>query len=613
MRNIYLKSLLTPTVIAAIILSAARLNFTQQPQPQPPKPQPQPQTQYLQCFSSDDVKRMAQLIETAPETKKETTSPSQKQDQKQEATKQQTQPQSQPDNPKLRDELLDLKIANIERFTGSIKPNLPENGLNKTNYTPDEKDALRFCEILREQGWLTENLVGKDGVSAAYYLLRNYLPVEAQMALLPVIEVAVRRGLNEKNEDYAAFIDRLRLRAGMKQLFGTQTRMENGFLVLYPLQSEKQVDEWRAQYKMMPLKEYLRLMEIKYRKPIIKQPPVTDERFMNFADSSPVSNPERREVRLATENLVESSDGNSTIEKNAVSTSVVEEQNEIIRVDSSLVSLDVIVYSDNRKAPIGELEAKDFHVIEDGREQEISYFARSEMPFDLVLVIDLSGSTANKINLIRNSTRSFIEAKRPSDRLAIVTFSTDVQIVTPLTDDTQKLLNAAKDIKGRGSSYVWDALNFTLNKVIGQKTPERRRAVVFMTDGADNSLLYMKGVGSKTLYADLLENVRRSETTIIPIYLDTERDNLMSGEAYADARRMLWLLAQSSGGLYYKAQKIDDLDGVYNQVLNDLSKVYSLGYTPKNEKRDGTWRTLKVEIPNRTDLKTQTKAGYYAK
>jgi len=81
---------------------------------------------------------------------------------------------------------------------------------------------------------------------------------------------------------------------------------------------------------------------------------------------------------------------------------------------------------------------------------------------------------------------------------------------------------------------------------------------------------------------------------------------------YESARRALNLLAQESGGNYYRAEKLSDLNGVYEQVINDLGKVYSLGYKPTNATRDGSWRGVQVSIINRPDLVVRTRPGYYA-
>jgi len=172
-----------------------------------------------------------------------------------------------------------------------------------------------------------------------------------------------------------------------------------------------------------------------------------------------------------------------------------------------------------------------------------------------------------------------------------------------------------KNMEGQGGSHVWDALKFALDNVMGPKTLERRRAVVLMSDGVDGNLMrFVPGRGSTTNFAALLEEVRQNDTLIVPIYLDTEENygsQYMKVE-YENARRTLNLLAQESGGSYYHARKISDLNGVYEQVINDLGKVYSLGYKPANAMRDSSWRWVKVSIVNRPDLEARTRPGYYA-
>ena len=106
---------------------------------------------------------------------------------------------------------------------------------------------------------------------------------------------------------------------------------------------------------------------------------------------------------------------------------------EVLRIETNLVSLNVSVYSNKLRTIVSNLEQKDFSVFEDGHQEAISFFAATDVPFDLVLLLDLSGSTISKRNLILKSTQRFVEAARPFDRLAIVTFTTETEIVSPLT------------------------------------------------------------------------------------------------------------------------------------------------------------------------------------
>ena len=493
-------------------------------------------------------------------------------------------------NLKLRDELLQLKADNQSFFQRTTESDYKDDELVKRLREARENNSARLCKILKEFGWPTASLVEKDGVAAAFYLLKNSESFELQRELLPVIVAAVKRGEIEKS-DFAGFVDRLRLRVGLKQLFGTQASVVNGFLLLQPIEDEAHVDARRSQYGLPPLAEYLKALQRIYGLPLIKSP------------TPP--------ARVSTDRLQSSIQ--KTIADNLPEAEPIAE-GDVVRVDTSLVNLNVSVYSSKLKAYTGALEQKDFTVFDDGREETVTHFATTDEPFDLVLLIDLSGSTAKKRDLIRKSTERFIEAARPSDRLAIVTFSDEVKVISPLTTDRAKLLESTKKIKGGGGSHVWDALKFTLDQVRGPKTTDRRRAVVFMTDGADNALLPFNA-GSEISFADLVEAVRQSDALIIPIYLDTEFDEFPGTGAkrvYENARKTLALLADESGGIYYKASKVEDLNGVYEQVINDLGKVYSLGYRPTNRKRDGSWHTVKVQIPNRPDLMARTRPGYYA-
>ncbi|MBD0373403.1 MAG: VWA domain-containing protein [Pyrinomonadaceae bacterium] len=287
-----------------------------------------------------------------------------------------------------------------------------------------------------------------------------------------------------------------------------------------------------------------------------------------------------------------------------------------ITIDTGLVDLNVSVFSRDAKTPVGELQQKDFVVLENGEPEEISFFAAASAPFDLVLLIDLSGSTADKLKLIKKSAQRFVEAARPNDRIGIVTFTQTPQVVSPLTSDRAALIERIKKIeKPRGGTKFWDALNFVLKNVLGKDS--RRSAVIVMTDGVDNALPDTGGEGSSISFKELLEAVRASDAIVLPIYLDTEREMIREGLAteltYLYARREIAQLAAESGSIVYRARKVEDLNGVYEQVIRDLGTVYSIGYRPKNTERNGSWRSVTVQLVGRPDLSARTKRGYYAK
>ena len=289
---------------------------------------------------------------------------------------------------------------------------------------------------------------------------------------------------------------------------------------------------------------------------------------------------------------------------------------EVIRVDSDLVDLKVSVLRRDPLSAVGELKQSDFMVLEDGKPQEISFFAGESEPFDLVLLVDLSGSTSKKLKLVKNSTKRFVEATRPIDRVAIVTFSDAPQLVSPLTLDRDALKKSIKKItEPSGGSNVWDAIRFVLDAP--ETNALRRRAIVVMTDGVDNALPGVFGEGSQTTFEQLLERVGGSDAIVIPIYLDTEKEEVKRhrspASAYGIARENLAQLAEISGSRVYPAKELQDLDTVYDQVIKDLGTVYSLGYKSNNGLRDGKWRAVAVQVIGRTGISVRTKRGYYSR
>jgi len=289
---------------------------------------------------------------------------------------------------------------------------------------------------------------------------------------------------------------------------------------------------------------------------------------------------------------------------------------DVVRIDTDLVTLSVSVF--NRKASENsvQLQQKDFAILDDGAPQEIAFFESGESPFDLVLLLDLSGSTADKIGLIRKSAKRFVDAARPADRIAIFTFTADIQVVSKLTSDHAALKQSIDDIERPvGGTNFWDALRFVLEHVaIQSRVEQRRSAVVVMTDGVDNALPDVFGDGSVTTFAELMQIVRRMDTIVLPIYLDTEKESNPHStppSAYAMAREQLAMLASESGNQVYRARKVKDLDGVYARVIRDLSTVYSIGYRPANRKHEGAWHEVAVQVVGHSDLAVRAKRGYF--
>jgi VWFA-related protein len=535
------------------------------------------------CVTQDDVKRMVARLEAMPAvTPAPTPSPSPAKDKK-------FTPSPTFDK-KLAEELQKMALKQREQLQEVVAKDQTKQSDREKLHKLYEKNSARLCEIMKTSGWPTTPVVDRAGVLSAFEILKNSTSYELQRDLLPVIVAAVKKDPVQKTE-FAGLYDRLRVSAGMKQLFGTQAVSAGGFLILYPIEDEANVDARRAEFGLGTMKDNMQYMERVYGKPMIKsrQPP-----------------PSKLSKQL-TDSISEAVDS-TNLNGDYV------DPGDVIKVETNLVSLNVSVFNNKLKMFVGSLTKDDFQVKEDGELQTVTYFASTDVPFDLVLLVDLSGSTAEKRDLIKKSTLRFIEAARPNDRLAIVTFSHVTNLVSPLTLDRAQLTASVEKMQGTGGTHVWDAIKYVLDDVLGPKTLERRRAVVLMSDGVDGSFMRYARAGSTTPFADLIEQVRQTDVLIVPIYLDTQESlgNPFMETEYENARRALNLLANESGGSYYKARKLSDLNGVYEQVINDLGKVYSLGYKPTSPARDGSWRNVQISIANRPDLVTRARPGYYA-
>jgi Ca-activated chloride channel family protein len=294
------------------------------------------------------------------------------------------------------------------------------------------------------------------------------------------------------------------------------------------------------------------------------------------------------------------------------------EPQDTIRVDSDLVDLKVSVVGLNAKAPPTLLQQKDFLVLEDGKPQDIAFFAAADAPFDLVLLLDISGSTSDKIKLIRRSAKRFVDATRPTDRIAVITFTDELELVSDFALDREKLKKTIDRMdKSIGGTKFWDALRFVTERLTPMNRDSRRTAVVVMTDGIDNAIPGIFGDGSSTPFPQLLSIVRDSDVLVFPIYLDTEKEEVKRHraprEAYVEARQELSQLADACGTTMYKAARIEDLESVYDEVIKVLGTVYSIGYRPSNSIRDGKWRSVVVQVNDHDGVVARSKRGYYAK
>jgi VWFA-related protein len=290
---------------------------------------------------------------------------------------------------------------------------------------------------------------------------------------------------------------------------------------------------------------------------------------------------------------------------------------EMLKLEARLVSVNVKVTDANGKT-LPALRKEDFVVYEDGVSQDLFHFEQVSAPLNIVLLLDLSGSTSHKMKIIKKAAQKFVDSLKPDDNIAVAAFTRRFFVISNFTTNHKLLNDRIDDIKNRhsGTAYydaMWAAMNL-LDEAGGT-----RKAVVVMTDGVDNSLDHPddSDYTPKHGFEELLARVEEADATIYPIYFDTEYETIgrqgRSGhDAYATARKQLEKLADQTGAALFKAERAEDLEGVYKQVAAELHSLYSIAYTPRTLRKDGQWRKIGVEI-NFPGARVRTRRGYFAK
>jgi VWFA-related protein len=295
------------------------------------------------------------------------------------------------------------------------------------------------------------------------------------------------------------------------------------------------------------------------------------------------------------------------------------DEDEVVRVESDLVTLNVSVVERASGRGLQGLAASDFHIYEDRVEQTVEHFEAAEAPFDLLLLLDLSGSTARVTDTIRAAARRFGAVTRPQDRVGVIAFSGEAAVVSPLTSDRARL-NASLErlAPPKGDTRLHDSLAYALDFLERGADPARRRALIVMSDGLDSTLPNVTGVGSTTSYEAIRNRVQEFDGVVYSVWTNTEYYEAFSPldiqpETYDLAHDRMKELAEAGGGLFYEVEKLEDLAGAYERVVADLGTVYSLSYRPTNKRRDGAWRAIHIRLPRRPDAVARGRRGYYAK
>lgn len=307
------------------------------------------------------------------------------------------------------------------------------------------------------------------------------------------------------------------------------------------------------------------------------------------------------------------------------------QDDDTVRVDSSIVRMNVGVV-DQRGRPVTSLDRGSFTIYEDGVKQQILRFEPVAAPFSVVLVLDMSGSTLGFRQTIQMSAGRFIDALKPDDRVAVVEFYDKINLRNDFTTDRRTILHSIEVANGRGKTQLYKALDFALDKL--SREGNRRKAIIVLTDGVDTEARdkdreILEPVGdaqvktaikpeASEMLAKVLAKSDRQGVTVYPLALPTGDPARLADPTprqvamYEAARSRLQLIADHTGGILSKINRLEDMGTLYAQVAAEIQTLYTIEYQPVNDRKDGKWRAIKLEIAD-PNLISRTRQGYFAK
>jgi len=274
-------------------------------------------------------------------------------------------------------------------------------------------------------------------------------------------------------------------------------------------------------------------------------------------------------------------------------------QETTLHVDVHLVSVFVNV-TDKNGALVGGLAREDFAVTEDGRPQQIAVFERqSELPLNLTLAIDTSGSVRKDMAQEADAARRFAHAiLRPQDQMSVLQFATNVSELTPFTNKVAQIDRGLAQLRGDWATALYDAIYMGSEK-LGAK--DGRKVLIIVSDGDDTA--------KNTTYEQALEAALRNEVmiyTIIDVPIEASAGRDLGGE-----HALITLAEQTGGKSFYEGD--GGLDKAFARVSDDLRTQYLLGYYPKNQEPGRSFHRLQVTIPRAAAeaFNIRHKTGYY--
>ena len=303
-------------------------------------------------------------------------------------------------------------------------------------------------------------------------------------------------------------------------------------------------------------------------------------------------------------------------------------EGDVIRFDTSLVTVPVTVLDRyGRYVPL--LRREQFRLTENGVEQKIAYFATTDSPFSVILLMDTSGSTQMRLDDIQDAAIKFVEKLKATDSVMVMSFDDRIQVQCKATTDRNVIEKAIRRTRTGGGTRLYDAVDDILRKQLG--TIPGRKAVVLFTDGVDT-------MSHRASYDSTIRLAEESDAPIYSVDYDTSGlggvmgpgtggrgtifgipiptpgipGSTQPGSAPGDYRRAvayLHALSNSTGGRFYSGDSMFGIAQAFTWIAEELGRQYSIGYYPSTAGKDGERRQIKVKVTE-SDLVVKARDSY---
>ena len=307
----------------------------------------------------------------------------------------------------------------------------------------------------------------------------------------------------------------------------------------------------------------------------------------------------------------------------AISLAPLAAQDEPIKVDVNVVNVLASVH-DKKGALINSLRKEDFTLLEDGQQQPIKYFTKeTDLPLTIGMLVDVSGSQANLIEIERRAASEFFRAVlKKKDVAFLISFGADSELLQDITGSPRLLqegldrlkLNAGVSYGGGGpvptantprGTVLFDAVSLAstdrLQKEVG------RKVIVLITDGGDQ--------GSTFTIKRAIEDAQKADAVIYSIYYvdPSAYFGRRGGFSFGDAgcESCLKQMSDETGGRVFKVDRSHTLQDAFNQLQDEMRSQYAIGWTPASDRKDGSYHKLEIKVADK-NYRVQARKGYYA-